>query len=301
MMMRVPFRSPPRIPPLAGDAARWIAPFLAALMVYVAGLAGIGLVLVDQTLRASQGALAGRLTVLVPADASAARLQTVLAVLRQTPGIRSVHLLSAEETGRLLEPWLGSPVSVEELPVPRLIDAGLDPAIAVDMAKLRTQLGSVVPDIRIDDYRPAVSGLRARARSMQVLFGAAIGAALLLVAALAMFATRAALASRRADVELLHLLGADERQIARPHVARSLAYGLIGGGIAAAAIVSTIAALGGTIGGAGSPIRLAAPATGVGLGDWPLWAVLAIVTAAAGGLAAASARATVRRRLAHLP
>src|SRR5689334_1222557 len=112
--MRVPFRSPPRIPPLAGDLARWFAPFLVALMVYVASLAGIGLILVDQTLRASQNALAGRLTVLVPADASAARLQTILAVLRQTPAIRSVHLLSPEETGRLLEPWLGSPVSVEE-------------------------------------------------------------------------------------------------------------------------------------------------------------------------------------------
>src|SRR4051794_15679978 len=82
MMMRVPFRAPPRIPSLADDAARWFAPFLVALMVYLASLAGIGLILVDQTLYASQDALAGRLTVQVPAEASAARLQTMLAVLR---------------------------------------------------------------------------------------------------------------------------------------------------------------------------------------------------------------------------
>ncbi|MGD9615551.1 MAG: cell division protein FtsX [Alphaproteobacteria bacterium] len=296
-MMRLPFRSAPRLPPLAGGAAGWFAPWLIALMVYVASLAGIGLILVDETLRASENLLARRLTVQVPADASAARVETILAVLRQTPGIRSVHLLSPEETGRLLEPWLGSPVALGELPVPRLIDAGLDPAAALDMAMLRTQLGSVVPEIRLDDHRPVVSGLRTGALPLQALLGAAIGAALLLVAGSAVFATGAALASRLRDIELLHLVGADDRQIARSYAARSLLYGLIGGGIAAAAILATVAALGGT----GRLIRVAAPAEGIGLGDWRLWAVLAAMTLAAGILAAASARATVRWRLASLP
>ena len=214
MMIRLPFarrRAFRRSPAMRhAGLRRW----LVALMVYIAGLAGIGLILVDETLRASENLLAGRLTVQVPADASAARIETILAVLRQTPGIRSVHLLTPSETSRLLEPWLGSPVPLEELPVPRLIDVGLDPAAVVDMAKLGTQLASVVPEIRIDDYGPVVGGLRARARPVQALLGAAIGGALLLVAALAAFATGAALAARRSDIELLHLLGADDRQIA---------------------------------------------------------------------------------------
>jgi cell division transport system permease protein len=295
-MIRVPFRAAPRVRPLAGDAASWFAPWLVALMIYVASLAGIGLILVDEALRASENLLSGRMTVQVPADASAARVETILAVLRQTPGIRSVHLLTALETSQLLESWLGSPVSLEELPVPRLIDVGLDPA-AIDMAKLRTQLTSVIPEIRLDDYGPVVGGLRARARPIQALLGAAIGSALLLVAALAVFATSAALAARRSDVELLHLVGADDRQIARPYAVRSLVYGLIGGGIAAAAILATVAALGGT----GQLVHLAAPVEGIGLGDWRLWIVLAVMTAAAGISAAAGARATVRWRVARLP
>src|SRR4051794_38648499 len=216
MLMRVPFRSPPRLSPLAGDATRWLAPFLVAAMIYVAGLAGIGLILVDQTLRAVQDALAGRVTVQVPAEASAARLQTVLAVLHQTQGIRSVRLLSPEQTGRLLEPWLGSPVAVEKLPMPRLIDAEFDRTAAIDLTLLGTQVAAVVPDIRIDDYGPVVGELHARARPLQALFGAAIGAALLLVAALAVFATGAALASQQTDNELLRLVGAEDRQLARP-------------------------------------------------------------------------------------
>ena len=164
---------------------------------------------------------------------------------------------------------------------------------------LGTQLAAVVPEIRIDDYSPVVGGLHARARPLQALLGAAIGAALLLVAASAVFATGAALASRRTDIELLHLVGADDRQIARPYAARSLVHGLVGGGIAAAAILATVAALGDALADrcCASPLR----PEGIGLGDWRLWAVLAMMTAAAGILAAAGARATVRRRLARLP
>jgi cell division transport system permease protein len=296
-MIRIPLRSRPRVPRLAGDSARWFAPWLVALMVYLASLAGIGLILVDETLRASENLLAGRLTVQVPAEASAARIETILAVLRQTPGIRSAHLLTPSETSRLLEPWLGSPVSLEELPVPRLIDVGFDPAVVIDMAKLRTQLAAVVSQIRLDDYRPVVSGLHTRARPVQALLGAAIVSALLLVAALAVFATNAALTARRSDVELMHRVGADERQIARPYAARSLVNGLIGGSIAAVAIVATVVALGG----AGQLLHLAAAAEGIGLGDWRLWVVLAVMTVVAGILAATSARATVRWRLARLP
>jgi cell division transport system permease protein len=296
-MIRVPFFAAPRVPPLAGDVARGLAPWLVALMVYVASLAGIGLILLDEMLRASETVLAGRLTVQVPAEASAARVETVVAVLRQTPGIRSVHQLTPSETSRLLEPWLGSAVPLEELPVPQLIDAGLDPAGAVDMAKLQHQLASVVPDIRIDDYGPAVGGLRARAGPVQVLLGAAIAVALLLVAVLAVFTTKAALTARLSDVELLHLLGGDDRQIARPYAARSLAYGLTGGSIATAAILATVATLSGT----GSLVRFAVLSGGIGLDDWRLWLVLALMTAVAGIFGAASARATVRWRLARLP
>src|SRR3954451_18623172 len=226
-MIRIPFRAAPRIPWLSSNAASWFAPWLVALMVYIASLAGIGLILVDGMLYASETLLSGRLTVQVPADASTARVETILAVLRQTPGITSVHLLTPSETSRLLEPWLGSPVPLEELPVPRLIDVGFDPAAAIDMAKLRTQLTSIVPEIRLDDYSPVVGGLRARARPVQALLGAAIGGTLLLVAALAVFATGAALAARRSDVELFHLIGAYDRQIASRYAVRSLIASLI--------------------------------------------------------------------------
>lgn len=295
-MIRLPFRSAPRVPPLARDPARWFAPWLVALMVYVASLAGTGLILLDETLRAAETLLSARLTVQIPADASPAQIETILAALRQTQGVRSVHLLTPSEMGRLLESWLGSPVPLQELPVPRLIDAAIDPA-TIDAVMLAKQLASVAPDIRLDDYRPVAGGLRAGARPVQALLGAAIAGALLLVAALTVFATNAALAARRSDIEQLNLIGADDRQIARRYAVRWLIRGLGGGGIAAAAMVVTVAALGNL----GPLIRLAAPIRGIGPGDWRLWAILAVAILAASLIAAASARATVRWRLARTP
>ena len=296
-MIQLPFASMARLPPFAGDTASWIAPWLVALMVYIAGLAGIGLILIDETLRASENLLSGRLTIQVPANASAARIETILAVLRQTSGIRSVHLLTSSETSRLLESWLGSPVPLEELPVPRLIDVEIDPAArSTCQSSQRSWEPSCPKSVSTITVR-SVGGLRTRAWPVQALLGAVIGGALLLVATSAAFATGAAFAARRSDIELLHLLGADDRQIAQPYTARSLVRALIGCGIAAAATLATVAALGGAL----PLIRLAAPAGGNRSGDWRLWTVLAAITIAAGILAAASARTTVRRRLARLP
>lgn len=295
-MIRCPFRSTARRLPLGRDDARPFAPWLMALMVYVASLAGIGLLMVDDLLRDADDQLASRLTVQVPADASAARIQTILAVLRQTAGIRSVHLLTPSETGRLLEPWLGAPVPVDELPVPRLIDVAIDRGQALDMATLKQQLVAVVPELRLDDHRPYLGGLHGSARPLQGLLGAAIGTALLLVGLLAVFMTRAALTARRSDVELLHLLGAADRDIARPHAMRSLLHALLGGMIGTAAVLATLAALDG-----GAPPRLAAPVAAIGWGDWRLWAILTAVAVAAGIIAAASAWTTVLRRLRRMP
>ena len=294
-MIGLPLRSAPRVLPHGRDDARLVAPCLVALMVCVAGFAGIGLLIIDDTKRAAGVLLSGNLTIQVPVDTSAPRLQTMLAVLRQTSGVRSVNLLTPAETGRLLEPWLGPPMSGDELPVPRLIDVGLDPGSSINRETLKQQLAAVVPEVRIDDHRPYLAGLDAGVQPLQGLLGAAIGAALLLTAMLAAFATRAALAARQADVELLHVLGASDSDIARPYAMRSLRHGLIGSGLGAAAIVAAIALLSG-----GGLVRLAAPVA-IGLTDWRLWTILAAVTAATCIIAAASVWAAVLRRLARLP
>jgi cell division transport system permease protein len=293
--------------PLGPDESARFIPWFVALMVYLAALGGVGLIALDDGLRGTAQVLATTLTLQVPAETSNARLETVMALLQQTAGIQSVHLLEPAETERLLEPWLGRAVPLGELPVPRLIDLRTGPNGAIDVAALRTHLAAVVPDARLDDQLSWPEGMRAAARRIEGILAGGIAVALLLVAASSVFAVRTALMADRSAARLLHVLGADDSAIARRFAVRSFWLGLVGGGIGAAAALLTIVALGG----AGALVQLPAPlsangiaATGIGasgIADWRLWAVLGGTALAAGLIAMASARNTVRRRLAGMP
>ncbi|HEX3953950.1 MAG TPA: hypothetical protein VHW90_10285 [Stellaceae bacterium] len=265
-------------------------------MVYVGGLSGFGIVVVSDAVRSIEQALAASLTLQVPADASDARLQTVVALVRQTAGVKAVHLFDRKETERLLEPWLGAAAPLDELPVPRLIDVTVDPSQSLDIAALRRQLASVVPEATLDDHRAGVPGARAAAHRIEAILGVLIAIAMGLIAVSAVFATRAAMTMQAWVVELLHLLGTDDAAIARYFALRSLSFGLLGGAVGSATAVLTVLALGG----ADALVQLAGPVS-VGLSDWRLWAVMVGVAIIAGAVAMASAHITTQRRLVRLP
>jgi cell division transport system permease protein len=283
--------------PLGHDEAARFLPWVVALMVYVAGLGGIGLIALDGTVRAAERSLAASLTLQVPADASKARVETVLALLRQTKGIVSANVLDPKEIARLLEPWLGPKVPLNELPVPQLIDLHIDPDGPPDLAALRHQLASLVPEAQLDGHRPWLAEERSAARRVEGILATGIAIAFALIALSTVFAVRAALLIERSVIELVHLLGAADAAIARRFMCRFLVLGLWGGAIGATAALLTIALLGGTA----SVVQLAAPPDAAGITDWRVWGVLAGAGLAAGLIAMASGRLTVRRWLAAMP
>jgi cell division transport system permease protein len=282
--------------PLGTDQSGRLLPWLVALLVYLAGLGAVGLIVLDDTLQASEHARATTMTLQVPAEASKARLETVLALLRQTPGIVSVHLLEPAETARLLEPWLG-PLTLDELPVPKLIDLRVDPTGAMDVTALQQKLASVAPGSRLDDHRRSPPGMHAAVLRIEVILAASITVAALLIAVSAMVAVRATLMVDRSVSELLHVLGAADSDIARGFAVRSLRLGLLGGVIGVIAALFTILALSG----AGAVVQLPTPMPANAVADWRVWAVLTGVVPVAGLIAMASAWAAVLRRLAGMP
>lgn len=286
-----------RLLPPGSDRAIAFLPWVLALLVYVAALAGIGFIVLQGTLRAAERSLGTALTLQVPADASGSRLATIMAVLHRTKGIESAHLFEAAETQRLLEPWLGPAVPLDELPVPRLIDVRIDPAAPPQLATLRHEIESVLPQARLDDHRGGLDRARAAGRRVEALLAALIAAALVLIAVSAIFAVRTALLIRRTDIEVLHLLGASDAAIAGQFAARYLGLGLFGGALGAFAAILTIAVLGQ----GGGLVQLPATTAASGIADWRFWAVPLGAAIAAGLIAMASAQLTVRRRLVRMP
>jgi cell division transport system permease protein len=142
-------------------------------------------------------------------------LNDVAAFLNQQPGIVKARVLSLGESGGLLEPWIGNAEALKTLAVPRLIALELDRRTPPDFEPLRAKLASTFKGVFLDDHRQWQTQIRTVTRSF-ALGGLAI---LLLVAAattaIIISATRAAMASNREIVEVLHFVGATDRFIAR--------------------------------------------------------------------------------------
>jgi cell division transport system permease protein len=156
-------------------------------------------------------------------------------IARATPGIADVRPYSKDESARLLEPWLGGGLSLDDLPVPRMIVLRLQDGGA-DLGTLRKTLGERVAGATVDDHRAWIERMRAMAQTTIV---GGIGVLLLMIAATVLsviFATRGAMATNRPIVEVLHFIGAKSgfiaRQFQRHFLVLGLEGGLIGGGLA---------------------------------------------------------------------
>lgn len=151
------------------------------------------------------------------------------------PGVADVSPYTAEETRRMLEPWLGSGLGTEDLPIPRLIVVKLTDDRPADLAAFRQALAEV-PTASLDDHRQWFDRLRAMARAV-VVVGLVIVALMVAATGLSVvFATRAAVESNRPVVEVLHFVGARDAFIAgefQRHVLLLALKGGLAGGILA--------------------------------------------------------------------
>jgi cell division transport system permease protein len=210
-----------------------------AIMTFLASLTTGAVLLVGSAASEWQSDVAREVTIqIIPApgrdlDAAADKAATAA---RAFPGIGDVRAYSKEESSKLLEPWLGSGLSLDELPVPRLVVVKIARGAAPDIPQLRRMLAEQVPGATLDDHRGWIDRMRTMAGTA-VAAGVAI---LLLVIAATMlsvtFATRGAMATNKPVIEVLHFVGAKNGFIAgrfqRHFLLLGLQGGAIGGGIA---------------------------------------------------------------------
>jgi cell division transport system permease protein len=160
----------------------------------------------------------------------------VVEAMRSQPGIVEVRPFTKEQSSKLLEPWLGSGLSFDDLPIPRVIVARVQPGTTLDLASLRSRVTQVAPSTSVDDHRAWIE--RMRTMTGATVFAGLGILALVIVATIisVSFATRGAMAANRPIVEVLHFVGAGDRYIAnrfqRHFLRLGLEGGLIGGGVA---------------------------------------------------------------------
>ena len=164
-------------------------------------------------------------------------ISRAVAIARAVPGVVDVRPYSRAESARLLEPWLGTGLALDDLPVPRVIVLMLGSGGRPDMTALRATLARDVPPASLDDHRGWIDRMRTMASSA-VALGVAI--LLLMLAATILtvtFATRGAMAANRPIVEVLHFIGATDGYVAGQFQRHFLTLGLKGGAIGGGAAV----------------------------------------------------------------
>lgn len=230
-----------------------------AIMAFLASLTTGGVMLVRSAAIEWQSDVAREITIQVRPvkgrdfDADVAR---AVAMARAARGIGEVRPYTKEESAGLLEPWLGSGLTLDDLPVPRMIVVKLAAGEGVNLAPLKKALADQVPGAMLDDHRAWIDRMRTMARTT-VLAG--IGLLILMLAATVLsvtFATRGAMATNRPIVEVLHFIGARSGFIAGQFQRHFLLLGLEGGVLGGGAAMLVFAAAGllgnlslGTVGG----------------------------------------------------
>ena len=267
----------------------WVIAIMIALTVMAAG-AGLAL---RNLANNAQAEVAGGLTVQIVEGAPAERerqAEVAVALLSNREDVAAVRRVPDEELDALLEPWLGQQGVAEEdaIPVPALIDVRLTgPITPRRLEELRASLTASVPAARLD----------AQARWLEPVFGAvaslqwlAAGLIVLLAAtsaAAVWLAARSALGSNRETIEIIHLLGGTDGQIARIFQ-RSIGVDAVLGGLVGLALgLAAMALLGRQFAGLGSGMVAGGALRTV---DWGL---LAAIPAIAVILAMLTARMTV--------
>ncbi|MBC2667205.1 cell division protein [Novosphingobium flavum] len=279
----------------------WVIAIMVALMV-VAAAGGLAL---RNTGKAAARELSGGITVQIVEARPAERdrqARAALALLQRAQGVTEPRIVPQAELDALVEPWLGEAVDEQAqgggqgdslgVPVPALIDARLAGSLApARLAALQEQLRRTAPSARVDDQaiwlRPvfgAAQSLQWLAVALIVLLSGATGAAVLLAA-------RTALGNNRETIEIVHLLGGTDAQIAAIFQ-RSIAFDAIGGGVVGFGAAFVVIAL---LGRSFAQLQ-AGIVTGSALG-WMDWALLALVPAVAAVVATITARWTVMRAL----
>jgi cell division transport system permease protein len=280
-------------------------PWVIAIMVALTVLAAATGLSLRNTARSAEAELSGGVTVQIvePDPGTRARqAEAGLARLRSYPGVASVRQVPQEEVDALIAPWLGLGDSAGAgtddagaIPVPALIDARMTGAVTPQqLVRIRAALRGVAPSARVDAQSSWLRPVFDAIQSLQWLALAMVALLAFTMASAVLLAARSALGANRDTIEIVHLLGGTDSQIARIFQ-RWIGIDAAGGGVLGFAMgLVAVLFLGRRFASLGAGL---VDSGALGWGDWLL---LATIPIAAAVLAMLTARLSVMRALRRL-
>ena len=158
--------------------------------------------------------------------------------------VEQARVIPENEIVELLQPWLGSGGLVRDLPLPTLIDVKLKTGRLADPDQARRLLVAAIPGTLLDDHDEWRQKLGRLAQAVALIGFTILGLIAAASVLIVVFSTRAGLLVHKDSIEILHMIGAHDRYIARQFQTRALRLGSYGAGAGALLSLLTLSIMG---------------------------------------------------------
>jgi len=211
--------------PLNQSAGTHFLVLLVALMTFLAMMAITATMMLGGITQHWSSGLENKLTIEIPALKPDGKIREPSEIqslsdglsktLKANPNIKSLEVLTKEQINELVAPWLGDDAVLNDIPLPGLISLHLHIRDDAKLVQIKKAAERAAPDIRLDTHESWLGDILRLARTMKL--------SSLIVTLIIIFTTvtaiagaiRSRMAEHRADIELLHLMGASDLYITR--------------------------------------------------------------------------------------
>jgi cell division transport system permease protein len=209
-------------------------PWVIAIMMFLTVLAAAAGLALGGAASALDAGLKGKLTIQL-AEASPAireaQVKRILTETRRLAAVESATPVPEAQLAEMLRPWLGDDSLEADLPLPALIDVVLRRATAEDVALVTQTVKAAAPAARIDPHAKWLAPLAGLLDALTWLAVALVVLMAVATSAVVVLAARGAVNTHRATIDVMHLLGASDAQVARLFQRRIALDALFGGGL----------------------------------------------------------------------
>lgn len=236
--------------PLSGDSTSLFLKIMISIAVFIFAITLSGVLSINSMLQNWNDSILGSLTVQIMPVTNAkkekasaetlAHQDKAIEFLKTVEGVEKVTPLKDEQLKRLIQPWLGDGVNIENLPMPRIIDVKLLKNTQIDFTSLSAKLAQATPMASIDNHKLWLSKLIKFADGLKMLAMSILFLVIMITSGAIFYTTQTSLGLHRYIIEILHQMGAKDTYIAQQYAHRMARIGLTGGLIGVACAVPTI-------------------------------------------------------------
>lgn len=236
--------------PLKNNSTSLFLQIMVGIAVFLFAVTLSGVLAINTMLQNWNESILGSLTVQImpstdvnPEKAAAetiAHQNKALDVLRSLSFVEKADPLTDKQLEKLIQPWLGDGIAIDDLPVPRIIDVKLKRNVDIDFMDLAYKLAQATPMASVDNHKLWLNKLIQFADGIKILALSILALVIMITSGAIFYTTQTSLGLHKYTIEILHQMGAKDTYVAQQYAKRSAILAFQGGVVGLLIAIPTI-------------------------------------------------------------